>query len=112
MTATGVRRFVRPPVVAAILLLALIAFTSRACAQSRVSVSQADAVATASGQIDYVPDGHNIRFLRRGLTQHPYWAVSLWTRAPDGDGYDRITVVLVDARSGEVAEVTRTPAGA
>ena len=78
----GARRFVRPPLVAGILLLALIAFASRACDQSRVSVTQAEAVATARTQIDYPPDGHNVRFLRRGLTQHPYWAVSLWTRAP------------------------------
>ena len=77
----SVRRFVRPPLVAGILLLALIAFVSRACDQSRVSVTQAEAVATARTQIDYPPDGHNVRFLRRGLTQHPYWAVSLWTRA-------------------------------
>ena len=88
----GVRRFVRPPLVAGILLLALIALVSRACDQNRVSVTQAEAVVTARA--------------------HPYWAVSLWTRRPDGDGYERVTVVVVDARSGEVSEVTRTPAGA
>jgi hypothetical protein len=108
----GARRFVRPPLVAGILLLALIAFASRACDQSRVSVSQTEAVATARTQIDYPPDGHNVRFLRRGLTQHPYWAVSLWTRRPDGDGYERVTVVVVDARSGEVSEITRGASGA
>ena len=108
----GARRFVRPPLVAGILLLALIAFTSRACDQSRVSVSQTEAVAPARTQIDYPPDGHNVRFLRRGLTQHPYWAVSLWTRRPDGDGYERVTVVVVDARSGEVSEITRGASGA
>ena len=59
------RRFVRPPLVAGILLLGLIAFASRACDQSRVSVSQTEAVATARTQIDYPPDGHNVRFLRR-----------------------------------------------
>ena len=67
---------------------------------------------TARTQIDYPPDGHNVRFLRRGLTQHPYWAVSLWTRRPDGDGYERVTVVVVDARSGEVSEITRGASGA
>jgi hypothetical protein len=108
----GARRLVRPPLVAGILLLALIAFASRACDQSRVSVSQTEAVATARTQIDYPPDGHNVRFLRRGLTQHPYWAVSLWTRRPDGNGYERITVVVVDARSGEVSEITRGASGA
>jgi hypothetical protein len=108
MTTAGVRRHVRSPLVVGIALLLVILLVSRTCAQARVSVSQKDAVATARAEIDYTPDGHNVRFLRRGVTQHPYWAVSLWTRGPDGVGLDRVTVVLVDARSGDVAEVDRT----
>jgi hypothetical protein len=107
MTMAGVRRYVRPPLVLGIALLLVILLVSRTCAQARVSVSQEDAVATARGQVDFTPDGHNIRFVRRGVTQHPYWAVSLWTRQPDGTGLDRVTVVVVDARSGDVTEVDR-----
>jgi hypothetical protein len=107
MKTTGVRRYVRPPLVVGIALLLVILLVSRTCAQTRVSVSQEDAIATARTQVDFTPDGHNIRFLRRGVTQHPYWAVSLWTRRDDGNGLDRVTVVVVDARSGDVSEVDR-----
>jgi hypothetical protein len=107
MTPAGARRYVRSPIVVGIALLLVIALVSKTCAQARVSVTQEEAVATARGEIDFTPDGHNVRFLRRGVTQHPYWAVSLWTRLADDTGFERVTVVLVDARSGTVTEIDR-----
>jgi hypothetical protein len=79
-------------------------FASRTCAEAAKPVTQDEAVTIARDHVPFTPDGFNVRFLRRGVSQHPYWAVSLWTRAATG-GYDRITVILVDAKSGDVAAV-------
>jgi hypothetical protein len=70
-------------------------------------VSQQDAVAIARTRIDFKPEDYQIRFLRRGIPSHGYWAVSFFIRKKLG-GYSRVTVVLVDAASGRVTEVRRT----
>jgi len=90
----------------ALVLVTLLA--SRTCADTSELLTKEEAVAIAQREIEYAPDGTNIRFLRRGVDQHPYWAVSLWQRGANGVGYDRITVVVVDARGGKVTEVDRT----
>jgi hypothetical protein len=69
-------------------------------------VSQDEAVAIARAQIDFEPEDHQIRFLRRGIPSRGYWAVSFFIRK-EGGGYERVTVVLVDASSGKVTEVRR-----
>lgn len=75
--------------------------------QRGARVGQDEAVAIARKQIDFVPEDYQIRFLRRGIPSRGYWAVSFFIRKPAG-GYDRVTVVLVDAASGRVTEVRRT----
>jgi hypothetical protein len=70
-------------------------------------VSQDEAVAIARAQIDFEPEDYQIRFLRRGIPSRGFWAVSFFTRK-EGGGYERVTVVLVDASSGKVTEVRRT----
>jgi hypothetical protein len=70
-------------------------------------VSQDEAVVIARKQIDFQPEDHQIRFLRRGIPSRGYWAVSFFIRKEAG-GYERVTVVLVDAASGKVTEVRRT----
>ncbi len=72
----------------------------------RVGVSEERAVAIGRPKVDFEPQGHTIRLTRRGIPPHPYWAISFWTRRPDGD-YDRVTVVLIDADTGRVDQVIR-----
>jgi len=104
----GRRRRGMPPralvVFVAFAVIALLA--SRTCGSAGKPVTQQQAVEIARKQIDYQADGVNVRFLRRGVSEHPFWAVSLWTRG-GGGGYDRITVVVVDAEDGSVAQVNR-----
>jgi hypothetical protein len=69
-------------------------------------VSQDEAVAIARTRIDFAPEDYQIRFLRRGIPSRGYWAVSFFIRKQAG-GYERVTVVLVDAASGKVTEVRR-----
>ena len=59
-------------------VIALLA--SRTCGSAGKPVTQQQAVEIARKQIDYQADGVNVRFLRRGVSEHPFWAVSLWTR--------------------------------
>jgi hypothetical protein len=87
----------------ALVLVTLLA--SRTCADTSEFLTKEEAVAIAQREIEYAPDGNNIRFLRRGVDQHPYWAVSLWVLGSDGVTKTRTTVVVVDARGGRVVQV-------
>ena len=71
------------------------------------AVSKEEAVRIARPQIDFVPQDHQIRFIRRGIPTRPYWVVSFYV-GKRGGGYKRVTIVVVDARSGEVTEVRKT----
>ena len=83
--------------------LALVHFAGR----NEKKVSQEEALAIARPQIDFKPNGHQIRYIRRGIPSHGFWVVSYYIRNALGS-YKRVTVVLVDASTGEVAEVRRT----
>ena len=71
------------------------------------SVSKREALEISRPRIDFVPQDHQIRFIRRGIPPRGYWIVSYFIRKTGG-GYKRVTVVLVDASTGKVAEVRRT----
>lgn len=88
----------------AVLLLAFLA--SRSCASRETEISQDEAVEIARGEVDFEPDRVGVRFLPRGVESRPTWAVSLATENAEG-ALERVTVVVVDARSGDVEEVRR-----
>jgi hypothetical protein len=89
-------------------LVAAFLFT-RSCGADDVRISDDRAIAIARKEIDYTPDTVQVRLIRRGIQARPFWAVSLSTVGPD-DRPERITVVVVDARTEAVAEV-RTSRG-
>jgi hypothetical protein len=88
-------------------LLALGLVLTRVLGRTTPKVSKADAVAVARPNVDFKPQGHNIRLVRQGIPPRPVWAVSFWIRKAGG-GFSRITLVLVDANSGQVMQVRRT----
>jgi hypothetical protein len=88
-------------------LLALGLVLTRVLGRTTPKVSKADAVAVARPNVDFKPQGHNIRLVRQGIPPRPVWAVSFWIRKAGG-GFSRITLVLVDANSGQVMKVRRT----
>jgi hypothetical protein len=90
----------RAAVIVAVLVLAFI--VSRTAGETEVT--QADAVATAAEQVDFVPEDTQVRLLRQGIDRHPYWIVSLSTPSPDGQTYDELAVVRIDAETGKVVE--------
>ncbi len=79
---------------------------SRSCQRNYVRITSDQAVAIGQREIDFHPVGHNVRFVQRGVPPRRYWAVSYWVRDPkDSSQYNKLTVVLVDANRGSVAEV-------
>ena len=87
-------------------LLALGLVLTRVLGRTTPKVSKADAVAVARPNVDFKPQGYNIRLVRQGIPPRPIWAISFWIRKASG-GYSRVTVVLVDANSGRVVQVRR-----
>jgi hypothetical protein len=89
-------------------LLALGLVLTRVLGRTTPKLSKADAVGVARPKVDFKPQGYNIRLVRQGIPPRPVWAVSFWIRKIQGDGYSRITLVLVDANTGRVMQVRRT----
>ena len=69
-------------------------------------MTQEEAIAIARQEIDFEPERVSVRFIPRGIPAQETWAVSLATIAVDGR-LERVTVVVVDAETGEVVEVRR-----
>ena len=91
--------------VLALLVVLLVAFAaSRSCASRSGEISREEAIEIARGEIAYEPERTQVRLVRQGFQSRPYWAVSLSTLDAAGRP-DRITVVLVDARTRQVADV-------
>jgi len=109
-TDAGTRRALRdrPLGKAALLLAVLVAalLVSRSCGSSETQVSTERAAEIARGVIDYEPDRVQVRYLKRGFQSRGFWAVSLSTVDEVGS-YDRTTVVVVNAQTGDVIEIQR-----
>jgi hypothetical protein len=90
---------------AALLLLglAIVHFAGR----NEKKVSQDEALVIARPRVDFEPNGHQIRYLRRGIPPRGFWIVTYYIRDELGT-YKRVTTVFVDASSGKVTEVRRT----
>jgi hypothetical protein len=85
-------------------LIALGLFLTRFSGHGEQNVSQERAVEIARPQVDFTPEGHNIRFVRRGIPPRAFWAVSFWIKDRTGHPTE-VTVVLVDASTGRIDEV-------
>jgi hypothetical protein len=94
----------------AILLAVLVAafLVSRSCGSSGAEIDQNRAIEIAQTRLDFEPECAQVRFVRRGIRGGSFWAVSLWTL--DGAGrFEQVTLVLVNARTGDVVDVNRNP---
>ena len=92
-----------------LVLVAVIAaafFVSHGCQRSYVRITDDQAIAIGQRKIDFKPQGRTVRLVLQGVPPRRYWAVSYWVEDPKG-GYSKLTVVLVDANNGKIAQVTR-----
>lgn len=101
----GFKLPIQPRLMILLLILPVAFFVARSGSHSEV-VTQQQAVGIARDQIHYKPDNTSIRYLHQGLPPKGYWAVSLWQESATGER-SNVTVVLVDARSGEVTQISR-----
>lgn len=88
-------------------VLLLIAVTGVLRTDRGVKVTKERAIAIAQTQIDFEPEQTSIRLVRQGFGATPFWAVSFSIPAPDGNGYTRLTTVMVNGDDGEIAQVSR-----
>lgn len=86
-------------------LLAVLALTGVLNVSRGVEISKEQAISIAEARVGFEPEFTTIRLLRQGIDSTPYWAVSLSVREPGGDGFERVTTVVVDAGTGEIAAV-------
>jgi hypothetical protein len=85
--------------------LVVAAAASRSCAPTGGEISKEDAIEIAQREVPYRSERTQVRLVRRGVPQsRPYWAVSLAT-VDNAGRLDRVTVVVVDARTKAVTEV-------
>jgi hypothetical protein len=77
---------------------------TRFTGHSDQQVSEERAVEIARPQVDFTPEGHNIRLVRQGIPPRPVWAVSFWIKDHQGTP-TRVTVVVVDASTGRIDSV-------
>jgi hypothetical protein len=97
----------RLAVLGAILVAAF--FVAKGCQDRQVQVTQEEAVATALEQIDFEPTYTQVRLLRQGINRQAFWFVSL--SIPIGfsgdspDLFEALSVVEIDARTGEVTSI-------
>ena len=87
----------------ALIVVALL--LSRLSGRGEQQVSQERAVEIARPQVDFTPEGHNIRLVRRGIPPRAFWAVSFWIKDATGHATD-VTIVLVDASTGQIDQVS------
>jgi hypothetical protein len=88
-------------------LIAIGLLLTRVLDRSGARVSEERAVEVARPYAGFTPEGHNIRLVRRGIPPKPFWAVSFWIKDASGDP-TRVTVVLVNADTGDVTEVRKS----
>ncbi|HEY7003453.1 MAG TPA: hypothetical protein VH281_04175 [Gaiellaceae bacterium] len=80
---------------------------TRVAGRGQQKISDDRAVEIARPYVHFTPEGHNIRFLRRGIPPRAFWAVSFWIKDSQGDP-TRVTLVLIDAETGRVDSVKST----
>lgn len=85
-------------------LLAVALLVARGCAGAGSEIPKEEAIAIARRQVTYEPDRTQVRLVRRGVQSRPFWAVSL-SLVDDRGALERVTVVLVDARTRRIEEI-------
>jgi hypothetical protein len=88
-------------------LIAIGLLLTRVLDRSGARISEERAVQVARPYAGFTPEGHNIRLVRRGIPPKPFWAVSFWIKDASGDP-TRVTVVVVNADTGDVTEVRKS----
>ena len=88
-------------------LLALLGASGAMRASNDVEVSSEEAIEIASERLDFQPEQTAVKLIREGIGLHPVWAVSFSIPGVDGDEFERLLVVSVDGKSGDILRISR-----
>jgi peptidase YpeB-like protein len=106
-TDAGIKRGLRDAplgriaLLVAVLLIALL--VSKSCGDNHAAVPSREAIDIAKRQIDFVPDGVQIKNVPRSLQQQRAWVVSLYTGTATAP--EKCRLVEIDADTGAVTSV-------
>ncbi len=98
-----------PRVLVLLGVLGLAFVVAKGCQDEQVQVTQEEAVEIANDEVDFEPTYTQVRLLRQGINRQAFWFVSL--SVPVGfsgdrpDLFEALTVVEIDAKSGDVSSV-------
>lgn len=76
---------------------------SKSCGDTHPDVASSEAIDIAKRQIDFVPDGVQIKNVPRSLQQRRAWVVSLYTGTATAP--EKCRLVEIDAKTGDVTGV-------
>jgi hypothetical protein len=88
-------------------IVAVALLLTRGLDRGGAQISEERAIQIGRPYVDFTPEGHNIRLVRRGIPPRPFWAVSFWIKDAAGKP-TRVTVVVVNADTGDVTEVKKS----
>ncbi len=86
-------------------VLVVLALTGVMRADRGVEITSEEAADIARPEIDFEPGQTTVRLVREGISLDPVWAVSFSIENQDDDGFERLTVIRVDAATGEILGV-------
>ncbi|MGI9599505.1 MAG: PepSY domain-containing protein [Acidimicrobiales bacterium] len=89
-----------------IILLAAIALSGTLQADSDVAISSEQATMIAEERLDFEPEQTAVKMVREGIGLEPVWAVSFSIPGTNGEEFDRLLVVEVDATDGKIIRVS------
>jgi hypothetical protein len=90
-------------VLALLVVLGVALLVARGCVDAERNVSSEQAIEIAEKEARFTPERVQVRFVQQGIPPVGVWAVSLSTTDDAGE-LDRVQVVFVDAKTGEVRE--------
>lgn len=94
-------------VIGVVVLIGLFSVCNGFGASGDVELTAEEAIEIATPVVDFVPTESDARLLRQGFSNIPVWSVALSIPVPSREEgeYQRIMIVNVDARNGDVIEI-------
>ena len=90
-----------------IVLLVILGASGTLRASNDVVVSSERAIEIASEELDFEAEQTAVKLVREGIGLRPVWAVSFSIPGTGDVDFEKLLVVTVDARSGDILKISR-----
>ncbi len=88
-------------------MLLLLAVSGVLRADNDVEISSEEAIDIADDELDFAPDQTAVKLVREGIGLEPVWAVSFSVPGTDGEEFEDLLVVRIDATDGQILGISR-----